>query len=374
MRVEVRKVFDTRLEAVQAQAACRAAITGADLDSTPEQVEKVMQMTELVVRYIIEKEAMDGISKKHADSIIRIAWRWNDYMGKPVDRAISDVKASHVTKAINFRLSMDAHGTGKVSRSTVAKEFGILKAFARWAHDKGLLPSTSPLLTMRVKKKKRDMHHGGKVACLPIHEIQQAILRIDKTAPHVANFLIGMILLGARPGAICDLDWSMVTMPKDKQNPGEVRFPILKDGLAHPPLVKYGSQLHRLLVMCKEQFAEYYSFTPFGLHPVFCTIRGRSHKNPRGWSSTTIGDRIRAGREEWKLPRDFVSYVARHSSINSLQNCPRQTPASVAEFAGHRRLETQGNYHHQRTDVISGYDAMADLLDIELLPDRFKDS
>jgi integrase len=279
----------------------------------------------------------------------RVLAKWSALLGDPrIDR----ISATLADSAVSTRLAADGYKGGKVSRATVAKEVGILRAFARWAAGPGqCAPSDMPILSYRIEAP-RDMHHGGEIRRLPIGEFMAAANEIKKRSPYVAAVLFGVVVFGLRPGALVALLWSMVSMPKNPGDVGTMRPPVLKNGDAGEIAIPYGSLRHRLLERCRDLFAQAghrgRGAGPRACDPVFPTKRGESRKNHFGWSTDTLAKRVRQLADACGIPSAFTAYVGRHSAITAVQDTPGVGISHVSRYAKHRRIETQNVYSHGR--------------------------
>lgn len=282
------------------------------------------------------------------------------FHSKPLDA----ITRTRVEQWMKRRLR--GEGGKRLGAGTVNSELATLKAFAKWAQQKGYAPPALPLLTvgrLRIKGLVPGFNSKPPKA-LEMGELMDIIARIEKEREDVALVLKGMACFCLRPGAVCALRRRDVVLPKGDA-PGRLESQALKRHFDRSLPIFPGSVQHAWVLQCLD-FARRLrcrsrSGKPLSLAPdeplVLCRS-GRCVKNPGGWTTQAMDGVVAAICG--KLGIDFIPYQIRHSTVSWLQRQPDISPAGVQAAAGHSRIGTQDIYGKRRgSEAIPAFQALS---------------
>lgn len=237
-------------------------------------------------------------------------------------------------------------GADPVSGDTVQADIDALKALARWALKKGLIPGGAlPLLRAdRVQT-------SGKIAgknrrppeIMEINALLDLIDRIKAVRPDIGLVLWGMFYFNIRPAGLLSLRRRELRLPVSGSD-GLLDASRLKGLFDRSLPVKEGSPAHDWALECW-RLAQAHGRPERGDAPLIICISGRSRRNPGGWTTDTL-DKATA-RVCARLGVKFRPYMIRHSIITWLQDQPEVSAAAIQAHAAHSKRDTQEIYNHR---------------------------
>lgn len=263
------------------------------------------------------------------------------FHSRPLDAIASDEVEAWAIRRINGDV-----GDGPVSGDTVQADVDALKALARWALKKGLIPGNSLplLLAERVQT-------PGKVAgknrrppeIMEINALIDLVDRIKAIRPDIGLVLWGMLYFNIRPIGLLSLRRSELRLPVAGSD-GLLDARRLKGFIDRSLPIKEGSLAHGWALECW-RLAQAHGRPNRGDAPLIICISGRSRRNPGGWTTDTL-DKATA-RVCARLGVKFRPYMIRHSIITWLQDQPDVSAAAIQAHAAHGKRDTQEIYNHR---------------------------
>ena len=217
--------------------------------------------------FVTSRRVVRGVTPATARKYCKDLEWWSVRLGgKPVDR-IRPVEIEAVTAAAL------EEGLG---RSTVAGRVRRLKTFLTWIQRRPEFVTPGTVLpgvvveVPKVKPRPRPVLSAG--------ELLEVFARFSRRAPHLADMLRALFLMGVRPAAIADLKWRDVKRPRPRiGSPGRVILPAMKGGEIPVRYFERGSILDEILEAARVRFRRFHGFAPRGRHPVFPSRRGKGH-------------------------------------------------------------------------------------------------
>jgi len=348
-RMEWSRVFGSRADAERASRVVRDHFDRAN-KAIQFGLSPCITIREGLDEFLLSREAEYGVRPETLAAYRRRLERFAvDLSGDAGDIALERIRRADVLTWMIRRAREPGRGGLPVAPTTIKKELAALKTFGQWAIDLNLAPPTLEFMTIR--KRAEGRKDGRRAPWLPMQDFLSTIQRIRAASEPVALGLWMMLAFGVRPEAVVSLHRRDVRRPR-KGKDGVARFKILKKGDSGDVAVPAGSLREKLLARCDDLHRAYYpGKTIRGNYAVLPTRKGRSRRNPRGWSVQSFANEIRRVAERVGLPPDFSAYVMRHSAGTWLKQLG-VSAAATRHFLKHRSIETQNVYDHT-----SGVDA-----------------
>lgn len=228
----------------------------------------------------------------------------------------------------------------RISYATLANELKALQAFARWCCQRKYCSYDQDVLRLSVKRVPKRHRRHDRYPPRARHERDFAgiLRRIRKARPDLALVLEGMILIGARPEAVCLCSESSVVEPGCGED-GWVEVPALKGGVETHRPVWDGSVVESWLERVRDQATAVYrrvGMRRSRRKPLIPNTRGNR------WTSSAFARALHDTCRRCGVD-GFTSYVARHSAITWLKR--RGVPAvAIMHYAKHLQISTQDIY------------------------------
>jgi integrase len=283
--------------------------------------------------------------QKYRTTLGRLAAR---FPGRPLETIASEEVKAWIQSRLKDKGIRRRYNPGPtLSRDTVNIEIKALRAFCRWAISEHLAPAGLEILAvspLRIKGKIPGNRYPPRA--LPMKALLNILSRIGHAAPQLELVLRGMLLLGARPGALCEMRRRHVRLPT-KTTPGMVEIPPLKGGAESAIPIHPNSEIEKLF---KEAFRLFRHLHGRQRHdyPAFPSRWGRSARNPYGWTSDSFAHAVATVCRRLEIPPEtFTPYTVRHSAVTFLQNTKEVSAAGVQAYAKHAQVTTQEAYSHR---------------------------
>lgn len=242
-----------------------------------------------------------------------------------------------------------------IARGTLNNDLKALRTFAKWCvNHKHLSPASDILAVqnLRVKNIWRGRHTPR---WLVRHNFLSILKKLREIDPRIELVLRGMLLLGARPAALFDIQWRGIELP-DHDSAGRIEIPPVKGGVASNVPVYAKSARLRLLHDAKALHVKIAGRVPSKRKYLF------PRNGDRPWKSTSFGHALQAAAKAANISDRFTSYMARHSAITWLKQAG-VSPVAIQHYAKHLLISTQEFYNNTTgADAAPAYDQMDSFL------------
>lgn len=295
---------------------------------------------QIVEPFLVSRQARRrGASAARISTMRRVLCRFASDLRKPIDEvAISDVEAW-----VLRRYREKGRRSENVSQWTIKGEIDILLGAIRWACGRTeLVPEMSvvPLLRMEPIDDERRVRSPR---TMPMRALVELLDKLLESHPEIALPCWCMLLTGARPRAVLDLEWRRYRHPTALAD-GQIRLPALKGGREVIRRVVHGSMLAEVMRQAGARAKEWGGRRK--AERVFRDAAGAP------WASSLFSvAAIRAAREHGA--DDWSPYVIRHSIATHCRSVGIGT-GDVRDYLAHSNDTTQAVYDHTTGQLGAG--------------------
>ena len=324
-------------------------------------------MSQLICKFIDYRRTWDNIRPATADAHRRRLERFvADFDDPPIDTITREMLSGWVQRRLGERGKRRKYSLGgNLARDTANNDLKSLHLFAGWCSRQEYCNVDIDVLKtdlLRVDGKICQRH--APEACTP-HYLKRMLAQLHVNASHIWTVLQAMLLWGLRPHALFYLRWSHVQWPRGTNN-GRILVPATKGGIPGEIPIRKASTSEQLLSECRTTCKRFRGRSPTGTMPIFQTARGRSKRNPGGWTTAIFDNALRKAVHEAGLNESFTAYDVRRAAATMLAKRDDISSAGIQSYMRHRRADSQQAYRMTASiDAVEVYDIMEEVFAVE---------